>query len=69
MSEEVEEGEEDRGWLLYAEKAPERPFPVELHDGVEVRRVAGEALVGDDVLADVIAFRRTRPEEEAVLEG
>jgi hypothetical protein len=45
------------------------PFAMELEDGFAVGRVAGEAGVGHDVLAIVIAFRRTIPEQEAALEG
>ena len=34
MSEEVEEGEEDREWLLHSEEASERPFAMVLDDGL-----------------------------------
>jgi hypothetical protein len=45
----------------------ERPFAVELDDGLG--RGGGEAEVGYDVLAGVVAFGGTGPEEEAVEEG
>ena len=68
MCQEVEEREEDRGRLLHAQEAVEGPFAVVLDDGLEVGRVAGEALFGYDVLAGVVAFGGAVPEEEAVLE-
>ena len=69
VREEVEQAEEDGGWLLHAEEAVEGPFTVELEDGLEVGRFAFQALIGDDMLAGVVAFRRAGPEEEAALEG
>lgn len=66
---EVEEGEEDREGLLQAEEPVEGPLAVELVDRGQVRDWPGEAGVGDDVLAGVVAGRRARPEEEAVVEG
>jgi hypothetical protein len=69
VGEEVEEREEDGEGLLHTEEAVEGPFAVELDDGLAVGRVAGFALVGYQVLAGVIAFRGTIPEEEAALEG
>ena len=69
MGEEVEEAEEHGGGLLHAQEAVEGPFAVELEDGLEVGRFAGEALGGYDVLAGVVAFGGAGPEEEAVLEG
>ena len=42
---------------------------MELQDGLEVGRVAGEARLRYDVLAGVVAFGGAVPEEEAVLEG
>jgi hypothetical protein len=38
------------------------PFAMELEDGFAVGRVAGEALVRDDVLAVVVAFLGACPE-------
>lgn len=55
MGEEVEQGEEDGKGFLEAEEAVEGPFAVELFDGVEVGRGAGEAVRGYDVLASVVA--------------
>ena len=52
MREEVQEGEEDGEWLLYAQEAVEGPFAVELDNWL--RR--SDALVGDYVLAGVVAF-------------
>lgn len=68
MGKEVEEGEEDRGGLLHSQKAVEWPFAVELIDWLEVRWVAGETLGRNHMLASVIAFGGTVPEEETVLE-
>jgi len=65
VCEEVEEGEEDGEGLLHAEEAVEGPFAVELDDGFGFE----DARVGDYVLAGVIAFRGTVPEEEAVEES
>lgn len=52
VREEVEEGEEDGEGLLHAEEAVEGPFAVELDDGFG----GSDALVGDYVLAGVVAF-------------
>jgi hypothetical protein len=41
---------------LHTHEAVKRPFAVELVDGLHIRRIAGEALGGYDVLASVIAF-------------
>lgn len=56
VREEVEERKDDAEGLLHAEEAVEGPLAVELVDWVHVGRFAGEALVGDDVLAGVVAF-------------
>jgi hypothetical protein len=40
---------------------------VELDDGL--RRIAGQALVRDDLLACVIALGGARPEQESAMEG
>lgn len=42
---------------------------MELDDGGEVGWVTGEAGGSGDVLADIVAFGWTGPEEESVLEG
>lgn len=68
MRQKVEQREDDGEGLLHAEKAVEWPFAVELEDWFTVGRFAGEALVGDDVLAGIIAFGGAVPEEEAVLQ-
>lgn len=62
---EVAEGEEHGEGLLHADEAVKGPFAVELDD-VEVGGDAGD---GDDVLAGVVAFGGTVPEEEATGEG
>ncbi|RBQ83266.1 hypothetical protein VDGD_20963 [Verticillium dahliae] len=62
---EVAEGEENRGRLLHAEEAVEGPFAVELNDGQR----AVDTAVCDDVLAGVVAFGGTCPEEEAAVES
>lgn len=67
MCEEIEEAEEDRGRLLNAHEAVEGPFAMELEDGFEVGWVARDSLVGDYVLAGIVAFGGTIPQQEAVL--
>jgi hypothetical protein len=52
VGEEVEEREEDGEGLLHAEEAVEGPFPMELDDFY----IGCDALVGDYVLAGVVAF-------------
>lgn len=65
MREEVEEGEEDGEGFLHSQETVKRPFPVELN------YVFGcfDALIGDDVLAGIIAFCWAIPEKESVEEG
>jgi hypothetical protein len=65
MGEEVEEREEDGKGLLHAEEAVEGPFPVELDDSY----IGCDALVGNYVLAGVVAFCWAIPEKEAVEES
>lgn len=65
----VEKGEDDAEGLLNAHEAVEGPLAVELVYGLHVRRVAGEALRGHDVLTGVVAFGGTIPEEEAAVES
>lgn len=65
----VEEGEDDAKRFLHAHEAVEGPFAVELVDGLHVRRVARETLGGYDVLARVVTFGGTVPEEQAAVEG
>jgi hypothetical protein len=65
----VEEGEDDAKRLLHAHEAVEGPFTVELVDGLHVRGIAGETLGGHDVLACVIAFGGTVPEEQTAVQG
>jgi hypothetical protein len=62
VREEVEQGEEDGEGLLHAQDAVEGPFAVELDDAVVVE----DALVRYDVLAGIVAFGGTIPEEELV---
>lgn len=69
VCEEVEEREEDAGWLLYAGEAVERPFAVELEDRLKIWWVAGKARMRGDVLTCVIALGGAVPEEETVVEG
>lgn len=42
---------------------------MELVHGLHIWRIAGEAFRGHDVLAGIIAFGGTVPEEEAAVEG
>ena len=65
VGEEVKEGEEHGEWLLHAQKAVERPFSVELDDGLKF----GDPVVGYDVLAGIVAFGGAVPEEESVEES
>lgn len=69
VGEVVEEGEEDGEGFLHAHVAVEGPFAVELEDWGPVGRIAGEAGIGYDVLAVVVAFGGTGPEEQAALES
>lgn len=52
MRVEVEGGEEDRERFLNTEKAVERPFTMELNNGL----VGNYALIRNDVLAGIVAF-------------
>jgi len=61
----VEQREQHREGLLRPQRPVERPLAVELHRRLPARL----ALVGDDVLACVIALGRARPEEESAVEG
>jgi len=65
----VEEAEDDRERFLHAEEAVKRPFAMELEDGFAVGGLTSLTLVGDYVLADVVAFCWTVPEKEAALES
>ena len=60
VGEKIEEGEEDGKRLLHAHKAVEGPFPVKL-DNVDG---SCNALIGDYVLAGIVAFGRAVPEKE-----
>jgi hypothetical protein len=68
VSEKIEQRENDGKRFLHAEETVKGPFAVELEDWFAVGGFAGEAGVGDDVLAGVVAFGGAVPEEEAVLE-
>jgi hypothetical protein len=68
VSVKVEEGKDDGKRFLHAEETVKGPFAVELEDWFAVRGFAGEAGVGYDMLAGVVAFGGAGPEEEAVLE-
>jgi len=65
MGEAIDEREKDREGLLHAEEAVERPFPVELEDAFGI----GNALIGDYVLAGVVALSGTVPKEEFMKKG
>lgn len=62
VGEEVEETEEYRRGLLNAHEAVEGPFAVELLDRLKVWLLARETLIGDYVLAGVVAFGRAVPQ-------
>ena len=64
MGEIVKKGEHDGKELLDTQDALKRPFPVELDYGIEHGRITRNPAVGNDMLAGVIALRRTVPEEE-----
>lgn len=61
VRQEVEKGEEDGEGFLDAEETVEWPFAMVLHDRLKHRRVAGEATVGNDVLADIVAIGGAGP--------
>jgi hypothetical protein len=54
---------------LHAHEAVKRPFAMELVNGLHIRGVARETFRSYNVLAGVIAFRGTIPEEEAAVKG
>ncbi len=61
---EVAEREEHAERLLHAQNSMEGPLAVELD--YWLRRFGGNARVGDDVLAGVVALGRAVPQKEAV---
>lgn len=69
VRQEVEQREDDAERLLHPQEAVKRPLAVELVHGGYVGWVAREPLVGDDMLASVVALRGAVPEQEAALEG
>jgi len=69
MSKEVKEREEHRKRFLHAHEPVEWPFPVKLNNRLHHRRVTRFPLVGDDMLTDVIALLRARPEKESQTES
>jgi hypothetical protein len=68
VSEVIEQRKYNAKGLLHAHEAVERPFAVELLHGLQVRRTAGKARVGDNVLARVVALGGTVPEKELAVE-
>ena len=64
MGKEVHEGEQDREWLLHTKESVKGPFSMILNDWLEHGRITANPLVGDDMLAGVIAVRGASPEEE-----
>lgn len=68
MGQKVEQRKEDRKRFLHADHSAKRPFPMELDDRSDHRRVSSDSKVGDDVLAGIIAFSRTVPEHETEME-
>ncbi len=62
MREEIQEGEKNGKRLLHAQEAVERPFPMKLDDRIGFC----DALIGNYMLASVVALSRAIPEEEAV---
>lgn len=69
VSEEVHEAEDHAEGLLHPQEAVEGPLAVELHDRLTVWWVACQPLVGHHMLAGVVAFCWTVPEEDTSLEG
>ena len=65
----VEQAEDDGEGLLHAEEAVEGPFAMKLEDRLAVGGLTSLTLVGDYVLADIVAFCWTVPEKEAPLES
>lgn len=68
VGEEVEKREHDREWLLDANDAMEWPFPVILNDRIQHRRISGDPLISDNLLAYVVAIGWTCPEKKAEME-
>ena len=69
MRDEIQERKKYGEWLLHTQKTVERPFPVILDDWMEHGRISSDPLVRDDVLADIIAILRARPEKKSQIEG
>ena len=65
----IEQGKDNRSWLLCAQKAIERPFTVELDDRLQHWRLPSHSLVRYDVLAYMITVRRACPQEQAEVES
>jgi hypothetical protein len=62
VGQEVEKGEENGERLLHAQEAVEGPFTMKLYDWLR----GSYALVGDNVLASIVAFGSAIPEEKLV---
>lgn len=65
MRKEVEEGEQNREGFLDTPEALERPFAVKLHHII----TTGKAGLGYYMLAGVVAFGGTVPEEDAMMQS
>ena len=68
MSKEVEKRKDDGEHLLYAQDPEKRPLSVELNYRTEHRRVTGDPAVGDNMLAGIVAFGRTSPEQKTQMD-
>jgi hypothetical protein len=68
VCEKVEQREEHREWFLHSHKAMKRPFSMELKNRLSVWRISGHTLISHNVLAGVIAFGGTGPEEDTAVE-
>ena len=68
VGEEIEKREHDREWLLDAGDAMEWPFSVILNDRIQHGRISGDPLIGDNLLAHVVAIGWTGPEKKAEME-
>ena len=64
MSKKVHEGEQDRERLLHAHEPVERPFAMVLNDRLQHRRIAIDPLIGNYMLAGIVAVRGACPEKE-----
>ena len=69
VGKEVEEREQDGKRFLHAEDSAERPFSMELHHWIEHWRISGDSAVCHDMLAGIVTFGGTSPEQKTEMES